>query len=295
MTASPLVVRLSAAAPHSDGSADFPSRGKAGFAAVRFRCRLEVAAGAGSPEMNGALKMSSVKKRILFAFTAVALITVLSSLCAAFAVNSGENYYYDTSVSARADVSEGKTYYCSKQDDGDGRYIAACLESFGVNGTAYFGVRNGALVLCDESEAAIAVHKNGEVYEISSAVESGRTVTAEDLKMPSVTVLIRSQTDTDGVLCNYYDNADVTLTLTYTASEAAINSGSASNGASPDGTDRSGSDTLPDGQIASSSPAGSKKSDMPLPIKIAVAAVIAVVISAAIIIRMVKSKNKSRH
>ena len=93
--------------------------------------------------------MSSVKKRILFAFTAVALITVLSSLCAAFAVNSGENYYYDTSVSARADVSEGKTYYCSKQDDGDGRYIAACLESFGVNGTAYFGVRNGALVLCD--------------------------------------------------------------------------------------------------------------------------------------------------
>lgn len=27
MTAGPLVVRLSAAAPHSDGSADFPSRG----------------------------------------------------------------------------------------------------------------------------------------------------------------------------------------------------------------------------------------------------------------------------
>lgn len=243
--------------------------------------------------MNGAVKMSSVKKRILFAFAAVALIAALSSLCTAFAVNTGENYYYDISVSARADVSEGKIYYCSKQDDGDGRYIAACLESFGVNGTAYFGVQNGTLVLCDEPEAAISVHKNGEVYEIRSAVESGKTVTAEDLKMPSVTVLIRSQTDTDGVLCNYYDNADVALTLTYTASETAASSGSASNDASPDGTDRSGSDTLPDGQTASSSPAESKRSDIPLPIKIAVAAVTVVVVSAAIIIRMVKSKNRN--
>ncbi len=203
------------------------------------------------------------------------------SICSALSVMAAESdLFYDISPRITVDVSNGSSFYCSEQDSGEGRYLAACLRELGVTETAFFGLEDGRLVACDENASVLRVVYLNGVYELSSSELGTSASTAEDIPLPAVTLLLRSQTDQSGNTVNYYDRAEPTLTVTYSISDRPLDS-SSSQQAAEGLTDPSASDTVDSGSFT-----------MPLYIKLIIAGVILSSVAVAAVLLLKKGGSR---